>query len=363
MRERRRAQKTRRKLVTLGAALAVAVAPVLAQQARATTPTPGPVVVAGGLDMPLQMDVGAQGRILVTQATKVSVVDAHGNVSDLVDTAPAGPGGVAFAPFGGVLFTTSDFDAGEHLLKVRDVHGNVRTLADLGAYEKAKNPDQVNTYGFKSLPAGCADQIPDELKPFVLPYKGLVDSHPYALAATPLGVFVAEAGGNDILFVDWFGRIRTTAVLPPIPVTVTAAGAAANGLPPCVAGRVMRFEPVPTDVELSRAGKVLVTSLPGGVEDDSLGYNGSVFEVNPWGGRPNMIAKGFGGATNLAVAGDGSIYVAELFAGRVSKVVHGGPAPVADLEMPAALEWCGGRLFATTNIFVPGGGDIVRFSP
>lgn len=361
MRERRHPGWTRWRLLALGAALTAAAATPLAPQARATAPEPQ--VVAGGLNLPLQLDVGPKGWTLVAQDTSVSIVGPHGNVSDLVVTAPAGPGGVAFAPFGGVLFTTSDFEAGKHLLKVRDPHGRVRTLADLGAYEKSKNPDGVNVYGLKNLPAACAAQIPDELKAFLLPYKGIKDSHPYALATTPFGVYVAEAGGNDILFVDWFGHIRTTAVLPPIPVRISAGGAAANGLPSCVAGLVMRFEAVPTDVEFSRWGKLLVTSLPGGVEDDSLGNNGSVFEVGPWGGPPRSIAKGFGGATNLAVAGDGSVFVAELFAGRVSKVVHGGPAPVVDLVMPAALEWSGGKLFATRNIFVPDGGEIVRFAP
>lgn len=195
--------------------------------------------------MPLQMDVGPTGRILVTQDTKVSVVDPRGNVTDLVDTSPAGPGGVAFSPYGGVLYTTSDFDAGKHLLKYRATSGRTTTLADLGAYETAKNPDRVNTYGIQGLSSTCAAQIPDELKPFLLPYKGGVDSHPYALAATPVGVFVAEAGGNDVLFVDWFGHISTTAVLPPRPIRLTPAGAAANGLPPASPATSSRRNPCP----------------------------------------------------------------------------------------------------------------------
>lgn len=353
----------RSRLLAVGAALIAAAAPALATPAAATTPPPSPVVVASGLTLPLQMDVGTNGRILVTQDTKVSVAAAGGAVSTLVDTAPAGPGGVAFSPFGGVLYTTSDFDAGQHLLKFRAPNGTTKTLADLGAYEAAKNPDQVNGYGIQGLSTQCAAQIPDELKPFVLPYTGQVDSHPYALAATPVGVFVAEAGGNDVLFVDWSGRISTIAVLPPRPIKVTAAGAAANGLPPCVAGHVFKAEPVPTDVELGRTGKLLVTSLPGGAEDDSLGSNGAVFQVDACGGQPTLIASGFLGATNLAVASDGSVFVAELFGGRVSKVVNGRPSPVATLDSPAALEWSYGKLLATTSVFVPGGGQIVRFAP
>lgn len=355
--------RVRSRLLAVGAALAAATVPALATPAAATPPPPGPAVVTSGLSSPLQMDVGPTGRILVTQETAVSIVSPGGNVSTLVDTSPAGPGGVAFSPLGGVLYTTSDFEAGQHLLKYRAPNGTTKTLADLGAYETAKNPDKVNSYGIQGLKPGCVSQIPDELKPFVLPYTGLVDSHPYALAATPVGVFVAEAGGNDVLFVDWTGHISTIAVLPPRPIKLTAAGAAANGLPACVAGHIFKAEPVPTDVELSPGGKVLVTSLPGGAEDDSLGSNGAVFQVDACGGRPTLIANGFLGATNLAVAPDGTIYVAELFGNKVSKVVKGRPSPVIDLDMPAALEWSNGKLLATTNVFVPAGGQIVRFAP
>lgn len=120
---------------------------------------------------------------------------------------------------------------------------------------------------------------------------------------------------------------------------------------------------MPTDVELARTGRLLVTSLPGGAEDDSLGNNGAVFEVSARGGRSRLIANGFSGATNLAIGPDGTIFVAELFGGRVSKVLNGRPEQVRTLDSPAALEWCGGKLLATTNVFVPGGGQIVRFAP
>ena len=67
------------------------------------------------------------------------------------------------------------------------------------------------------------------------PYNGVIDSNPYAVAnGHHGGYYVADAAGNDILKVKrwrWHSRIRTVAVLPPIPQEVTAEVAAEFGLP------------------------------------------------------------------------------------------------------------------------------------
>ena len=85
--------------------------------------------------------------------------------------------------------------------------------------------------------------------------------------------------------------------------------------------------------------------------------------------HPNMTAEeiasaaadGFAGATNLAVTPWGTIYVSELFGGQVSKVVKGGPKPVAMLPSPAALEWANGKLYVGTDAF--GSGKIQTITP
>ena len=106
----------------------------------------------------------------------------------------------------------------------------------------------------------CAALWPtDQLGPIT--YTGVVDAHPYALALGDWGVYVADAGANAILHVDWFGNIRTVSVLPPQPVVIPA-DPTALGLPACVGGLTYNFEPVPTDIELSgRSG--YVSLLPG----------------------------------------------------------------------------------------------------
>jgi hypothetical protein len=61
------------------------------------------------------------------------------------------------------------------------------------------------------------------------------------------------------------------------------------------------------------------------------------------------------------VAPNGDIYVAELYADRISKVVGGQPETVVDLPMPGALEWADGMLYATADVF--GNGQVVTITP
>jgi hypothetical protein len=327
--------------------------------AGATGGGSGPQVLVEGLGAPLHVSDAGGGKLLVSQSStaedapvgKISLVDRKGNVTDLVTEADSFTGGAEAGPFGTVLYLSSG-PAGA-LLKLRMPNGTTRTLADLGAYEARENPDQINSYGFQGLDQSCIDQLPPDQG--LAPYTGLVDSNPYELALTPFGVLVADAAGNTLLHVSWTGRIRTVAVLPPRGEVAPPEVVEALGLPECVTGATFNFEPVPTDVEFGKHGSLFVSSLPGGPEDDSLGARGGVFRVNPWNGSSELVATGFLGATNLAVAPNGTIYVTELFGNRLSKVVDGGPAPVADLPSPAAVEWSRGRLLVTTDVFSDSG--------
>ena len=249
-------------------------------------------------------------------------------------------------------FTSSNDDHSATTLTIR-TKGRPDVVADLSGYEKTVNPDRHATYGVVSGGTSCA---PGELdaffqKAFQLPatYRGQVDSHPYAVAYLGDGAWaVADAGGNDVLRVDRHGHVSTIAVLPPQPVTLSASQVATLGAPSCLAGATYNFEAVPTDVERGTHGTLWVSTLPGGPEDPSLGARGSVYTVNPWKHSSKRVATGLLGATDLALGHDGAVYVAELFAGKVTKLNHGRTSTVVSTASPLSVEVKGDSLYVGT---------------
>jgi hypothetical protein len=343
----------------VGIAALALVLPTAAPAAAVTVSEP----IIDGLAGPLQLAVGSDGTIYVSQtfAGTLTAVRKKGT-TDLVSTPGTDISGIDAKGRGTVTFTTSgESDDGFFALVKRVLpNGRVRTLGDVGTYEATANPDQVNSYGFQGLTPACAAMVPEEIGGE--PYTGIVESNPYSVAILPGGSrVVADAAGNDIVRVAPNGRISTVAVLPPSPFVVTAEVAEGLGLPACVVGETFNFEPVPTDVELGSDGLLYVSSLPGGPEDESLGARGAVYSVNLSTGEVTKVAGGFLGATNLAIAPDGTIYVAELFGGRISRVSGGGAVPVVDLPSPAGLEWANGKLYATVDVF--GNGAVVTITP
>ena len=235
--------------------------------------------------------------------------------------------------------------------------------ANLGAYEATKNPDGDQEYGFVAPTAECAAQWP--VKQAGPPtYTGIVDSHPYSSYTTAKGAYVGEAGGNSILWVRNDGKIKTVGILPSTEVTVTQAAADELHAPACV-GLQYRLEPVPTDVELGPDGWLYISSLPGGPEDDSLGMNGRVYKMNPKNGVVKLVATGFLGTVDLAVANNGDIYVAQLFAGQISKIKAGSAKakPFIQVALPGAVEWKKDALYATVNALSGNNpkGKVMRF--
>jgi hypothetical protein len=75
-----------------------------------------------------------------------------------------------------------------------------------------------------------------------------------------------------------------------------------------------------------------------------------------------VLAKHFLGATGVAVSNTGRVYVAELFGNRISTISHHKRKTVLSVPSPAAIEWHGGHIFATSNATTPPG-SIIRFTP
>lgn len=355
-----------RRTIVVGLAAAALVLGGSPAVATGTVPTTGygppprdPVVLTEGLAGPLSFDVVGQ-RLVVGEAFSgaLTLVERSGN-RQLV---PPTGNDLAAVSVSGSQVTWSQTTYGEEgptaaVLRRMGLDGTPRTIADLLAFETEENPDGGTTYGFVGLDDACTATLP----PFLQPYTGLVDSHPYG-SVTARGVtFVADAGANAITAVVEGHRPRTIAVLPPTTVTVTGDMATALELDPCVADHELRLESVPTDVEIGPDNMLYVTTLPGGPEDGSLGANGSLYKVNPWTGTSTRLATGFAGATGLAIAPHGTAYVTELFGGKVTAVSRHGRWTVAELTEPAAAEWAHGRLLVSTEVF--GAGKVVALSP
>lgn len=240
-------------------------------------------------------------------------------------------------------------------------------IANLSAYEEAKNPDGNVTYGFtEPLPEGCT--LPEEAPP--ASYTGIVESHPYATTQDSNGnTYVADAAANAIFKVTKAGVITTVAVLPAKKVWISSAFADQMGLPECTVGRAYKVEPVPTDVEFGNDGKLYVTTLPGGAEDDSLGANGSVYRVTVSTGKILKVAGGLLTPTGLAVTPAGDLLVTEIFGGRIVRVPLGsGSAQLQTFvaaDLPGDIEYNKYGMFATIDVLPGEGGPdgkVVRYS-
>jgi hypothetical protein len=345
----------RRTKAAVGLAVGATLAATAAAPAWGSTGSGSPVAptvteIASGLQGPLQIDVQAPGRVFTGQTATGTLtrISLDGKTKDLV-TAHGEIAGVA-ARGKGVAFTFTGGTKKDPKSQLRwlNAQGEVEKVANLRAFEERNNPDHRNRYGFLDLSAACARKVPQQIGG--KPYRGQVDSHPYAIANTRHGWLVADAGGNDILRVKRDGSVSVVAVLRPQRLEVTTDIATSLSLPACTVGKVYAFEPVPTDVE--HLGRSLVVSLlPGGPEDPSLGARGSVVRVDRH-GASHVLATGVAGAVNVAVSARGPIFVAELFANRISKVDRSTHTvtPYVDLNQPGGLDYWDGELFATRDV-------------
>jgi hypothetical protein len=354
--------------IALVVALTAAMLVPVALPAGASSSEPRVTTIAEGLVGPLGLAVGHHGTLYVAEAFggQVTRVARNGDTKVLFRKEGVNVlGGIEVNRRGRVVFTMSK-GSGEAsppnraFLAKLTRRGNAKRLAALSRYEVRNNPDAGNQYGFVDLPDDCdTTGLPI---PQPQPYDGLVDSNPYAVANAHHGsYYVADAAGNDILKARkrWHrhARIRTVAVLPPIPQEITAEAAAGLeaqfeiDVPDCVVGLTYLSEPVPTDVEVGPHGHLYVSALPGSPE---LPGTGTVFKVNRWTGAVRKVADGFSGATDLAVDRHGRIYVAELFGNRISVIKHGRVRPYVEVPSPGAIEiGRHGTLYATTDVFGP----------
>lgn len=336
---------TRIILTTAAAATSLVAAAVV--PAVATASTPRVVTLSTEVIAPFQLTV-SMGQLFVGDGgtSLASKVTSNGLQTVARGPQPGEVTGVARNGANEFAYTSTNYATGQTYLKVKRP-GRSTLAVNLSAFEAGHNPDKAIRYGIDN-PTPCQVKA---LKPTGVPasYRGMVDSHPYAVASLGNGNWaVADAAGNDLLRVDRRGNISVIKVLPRQPATITAAAAKAHHLRRCVVGAVYNFEPVPTDVEVGPNGALYVTTLPGGPEDPSLGARGSVYRIDASTGHYKRLATGFAGATNLAVTSTGTVYVAEFFAGRISKLVGNAAMPYLSLPAVVSVTAGNGHLYAGT---------------
>lgn len=354
-----------KRLALLACTAASAAAIASAGPAAASARTPDYDVVAGGFVSPLHVTAGPGKSVLVSQdfAGKLTRIDRDGSTEDLSTDTPQGWEVAGADTRGSTTYFLESVGAGQGdpaglhgYLKSIDARGDVETIADFADYERSHNPDGDQHYGFgDDVSAQCLAAWPQFPPPS---YRGIVDSHPYALAVRDNTAYVADAGMNAVLKVNLKnGDIDTIAVLPPRPAVVPAGLRIPTDMmgntvevPACVVGHEYAFEPVPTDVGIGPDGMLYVTSLPGGPEGPELGARGAIFRINPWNGDTDLWAEDILSPTGLAVAGNGDVYVASLFGGEILKFTcDGDRSQFLAVNMPADVDISGHTLYATID--------------
>ena len=240
------------------------------------------------------------------QSGAVTKISADGSQERVLDGLPSraakdgssatGPNDVAVVEnqiyvllgYGGDPATRADLGTENDLgwLKVDDGSG-LKPVVDVAAYETDSNPD------------GAA-----------------IDSNPFSLVPAAEGAMVvSDAGGNALLNVSAKGEISTLTVFPnrdevlPNFDAGTPAPGAATPEP-----QMIPMNPVPTGVTSDANGNLIVGELTG--FPFPIG-GANVYTVSASGGEPISTLDGFTNVIDVAVGPDGSTYVLEMLTGSM----------------------------------------------
>ncbi|WP_372700000.1 ScyD/ScyE family protein [Arthrobacter sp. JSM 101049] len=328
---------------------------------HSSPPTSRVVDVADGLISPLKVAFGLRHSYLVAEsmAGMLTRIDANGHRRTLVSAPGKEIAGVSYRG-GTTYFTQNDQPANPEeppstllpaKVKTLDSRGHMRTLTDLSTFEERRNPDGRTVYGVRKISKSCLAQAP------FLQSRGEVYSHPYSTAPTRHGVYVGDAGANDIVYVSHRGHVQLVRTIPaePIKIDDSVVAAAADmkmTIPECAKGLTYWMQAVPTDIEVR--GNWLYYSVLPGAPGEELGH-GKVYRTHLHSGRTQLLASGLQAPTGVAVDERGTVYVSELFGNRISRLGQHRTTTVSTPTMPADIEVSDHRLIAVTEALMPTG--------
>lgn len=325
-----------------------------ARHAGATPPT----VVVSGLNNPRALSLTEDGHLLVAEAGKGGKIRSVG---------PDGPtflgdsGSVSWVRSPRTARNTSPVRIFKGLLSAADEHGvgavgpdgvsQLHADSPILVQETYGPPDDVpsraawqNGYLLAGRPGGGLAQLAD-ITGFERandPDGYGFDSDPYAVLAVKGGAYVADAAGNDVLFVNRSGSVRLFHVFPNV-----TTGACAGQADPSPQFPGCNF--VPTSLAVDKSGHLYVGGLssltPGAAKVVELSRDGSAV-LRTW--------NDFSGVSGLAIADDGTVYVSQLFApeanapnpqitGVVTRIDPSGTRTNTDVPFPSGV------------VLVPGG--------
>ncbi len=346
--------------------------------------------VATGLNAPFGISVDLFGRVYVAES---GIGDDQNPAPGQVSRFTHGTGKVLAtdAPFltdvDASWFGTFDYTVGAPTnVLVRDTLFGGTQRIDIGAYEAANNPDQINTYGPKIdieslVGSACWSSLSPDLQQVASQYTGVVDSDAFRTIQLPDGSrAVSDAAGNDILRVARNGSVSLLAVLPPNVVHVDKATLSGpltedgQTFPACVldelpdAGIDYAFEPVPTGMAIGHDGNLYVGMLPGG----EIPGAAKVVQLDLHTKQVKDFATGFSDVTDIAFGRFDTLYVTELFNGDIQQIptkwswhglTAGTPSVLASVPLPngLAVDWKG-TVYASINSLTPVG-QVVPISP
>lgn len=305
------------------------------------TPVPGTPAAGEALSM-----YGDSGAVAAINPDGTLSTAASGFPSFTFGTEVVGPAGVAavgttlYVVTGGVGPATPAVDPMVGRAAVWSVDlasGETKVVADLEAFERSNNPDPNH-----------------------------IDSDPYAIVAGTDGMlYVADAGGNDILKVDpASGEVSLLAVIPGLP------GQQANP----DRGGAMEIDPVPTGLAWAPDGGLYVSLLSGG---PFIPGTAALMHV-AMDGTVTTVASGLTMLGAVTVAPDGSVYVVTMSdnfidaagpaAGSIVKV---NPADGTSMTVLSGIPFPGGIAFdADGNAYItamvslpagtPAGGMVLK---